>query len=110
MNGPQYVVPANVVRHRVDGESVAMVEPDLTLHRLNVPATALLDVAEEPVGLPDLVAALADAFGAPADVVDADVRTLLPDLLGAGLLVERPSGTAPDGSGRSASPGIGEMA
>jgi hypothetical protein len=84
--------PDGLIVHVLDGEAVIFSEHDQQLHHLDPIATCVWGLLDGATPLSVTVAELAEAFGVAAEVVTADVRTLVETLLSADLLVR---GVAP---------------
>jgi Coenzyme PQQ synthesis protein D (PqqD) len=78
-------VKEDLVFVEIDGESVVLDRVSGNLHHLNATASALFVSCDGQVTEAELVAELAEVFGAPADVVARDVAMLLEQFHFSGL-------------------------
>ena len=69
------------------------------LHRLDPIATAVCNLFDGTTTIDEIVALLTDAFDAPFEVVDRDVRKLIGDLDQRGVLHSIPERGSPDSEG-----------
>jgi hypothetical protein len=76
----------SVVWEELDGECVLYDEARDELHRLNGTASVVWQLCDGTTTVEQLVGELADAYGAPREVIEGDVTTLLGELAMQGLL------------------------
>lgn len=82
-------VPDHVVFRSFPGETVALNLNTGQYHGLNPVAGRMIEILVETGGLADAVASLAEEYGQPEEVVEADLRALCSDLLERGLIEPR---------------------
>lgn len=70
----------------LDGEAVIYDERSGDLHHLNPTATIIFSMCDGTSTVREMSGEIAGAFGVPADEVERQVRALLKELRGAGLL------------------------
>jgi hypothetical protein len=90
---------AQVIAREIDGQSVLIDVATGEVHVLNPIGTVVWSCFDGAVDLKLLISELADAFGAPADVVQNDVLTLTRNLAANGLLegIATPEYAPPEG-------------
>lgn len=85
-------VPADVVAAELDGEIVLYNPQDHRIHHLDRTGSIVWQLLDGEATLGELADDIADAFGAPVDVVEADLRALFEELHGEGLLADSEPG------------------
>ena len=78
----------------LDGEAVIYDERSADLHHLNPTATIVFGLCDGTATMPRIAADISEAFGVPADEVEAQVRALVRRFRAADLLEPSPGSRA----------------
>lgn len=77
-----------VLSRKVHDEMIVTLPFTSSMHGLEGPAGTIWQLLGSPVSLPDLISALANAYGVDANEIEGDVKRTLDDLMGRQLVEE----------------------